>query len=404
MITREGELPLRTPSTLHYVSWKERSCLARECCRLQPTRRDAWVEMQVTRIAITDANTIRPTIRTWRHWCAWYQDRGEDPLDPTDAAPATFLYAPTRTKQAQRVPRTALTTRFNHLRWIGAYTGAPILLSASDRPAKQVAHEGLPPEQRAASDPEVHIHLDYLLSQLAKTDPTRVVVAIIQLLWMSVLRFQHMQRSMPLKLTAHLLYGVCWKGKGEPSYRCACPRHGPTGADVGGCVWDNWAELAKSAPTPPFGLLYDNGVPLSLAHFHAASRAVRSNSICMKDADIFPLRRSMPTLAEMNGTHPDDADALGDWTSARFCKMRIRYADSREERSAVAKLTHMWLVRQMAHTQAALSWDVCRHLLCSVDKVAMYLVPGQPDDAQRHNTTGNTNTLPWRPRQVQTKI
>ena len=79
----------------------------------------------------------------------------------------------------------------------------------------------------------------------------------------------------------------------------------------------------------------------------------------------------MPTLAEMNGTHPDDADALGDWTSARFRKMRIRYADSREERASVAKLTHILLVRQTAHTQNALSWDVCRHLLCSVDKVAI---------------------------------
>ena len=252
--------------------------------------------------------------------------------------------------------------------------GAPIQLAVSDRPAKQAAHEGFPPEQGAASDPEVHIRLDYLLAQLHKSDPTRIVVAIIQLLWMSVLRFQHMQRSMPLKLTAHFLYCVCWKGKGKPGYRWACPQYGPTGTDVGGCIWDSWAELANNAHAPPFGLLYNNGIPLSLAHFHAASRAVLSNSIGMKDAGIFSsysLRRSMPTLAEMSGTHPDDADALGDWTSARSCKMRIRYADSREERAAVVKLTHILLVRQMTHTQTALSWDVCRHLLCSMDRVAI---------------------------------
>jgi hypothetical protein len=76
----------------------------------------------------------------------------------------------------------------------------------------------------------------------------------------------------------------------------------------------------------------------------------------------------MPTLAEMNGTHPDDADALGDWTSTKSCKMRIRYADSREERSAVIKLTHVLLVRQMAQDSSALSWDVCRRLFCSLDK------------------------------------
>ena len=40
----------------------------------------------------------------------------------------------------------------------------------------------------------------------------------------------------------------------------------------------------------------------------------------MHDIDMFTsysLRRSMPTLAEMSGTHPDDADALGDWTATR---------------------------------------------------------------------------------------
>ena len=79
----------------------------------------------------------------------------------------------------------------------------------------------------------------------------------------------------------------------------------------------------------------------------------------------------MPTLAEMNGIHPDDADALGDWTSAGSCKMRIRYADNREERAAVAKLTHVLLVRRMASTQTTLSWDACRHLLCSMDKAAI---------------------------------
>ena len=67
--------------------------------------------------------------------------------------------------------------------------GAPILLAVSDRPAKQTAHEGFPPEQRAAYDPEVHIRPGNLLTQLAEIDPTRIVVAVIQLLWMSVLRF-----------------------------------------------------------------------------------------------------------------------------------------------------------------------------------------------------------------------
>ena len=373
------------------LSWKERGRLAVEWCRIHPTKRDAWVDMQIARIATTDANTIRSAIRTWRHWCAWCQAHTENPLDPTDAAPAAFLYAPTQTGHPSQVPKTAPTTRFNHLRWLETFAGAPVHLQASDRPSRHTAHGGLPPEQRPASDPEVHVRLDSLLTKLHKTDPTRIVVAIIQLLWMSVLRFQHMQRSIPLRLTAHFLYGLCWKGKGKPGYRWACPRHGPAGADVGGCVWDAWASLPKGAGGPPFGLLYNNGSPLSLAQFHTASRSVLANGLGMKDADIFSsysLRRSMPTLAEMNETHPDDADALGDWTAARSCKMRIRYADNREERAAVVKLTHVLLVRRLACTQTPLSWDACRHLLCSTDKTAVSSQANQmmACDSTQHET------------------
>ena len=56
------------------------------------------------------------------------------------------------------------------------------------------------------------------------------------------------------------------------------------------------------------------------------------------------LRRSMPTLAEMRNTHPDDADALGDWTASKDSKMRIRYADSRDERAALVKASHLMKV------------------------------------------------------------
>ena len=197
---------------------------------------------------------------------------------------------------------------------------------------------------------------------------------------MSVLRFQHMQRSVPVKLTTEFLYGICWKGKGTPAYRWACPRYGPTGEDICGCVRDAWQQLSKGSAVAPFGMLYENGVPFSLANFNTASRSVLKEHLGVHDADMFAsysLRRSMPTLAEMSSTHPDDAAALGDWTAARDSKMRIRYADSREERSAAVKLTHVLLVRQMAQSHVALSWDTCRALLCTTDRAAVALLASQ---------------------------
>ena len=240
------------------------------------------------------------------------------------------------------MPRTLPTTRFNHMRWIETNLGSPVLFKESDRPSRRAPEGVRSSGQRVASDPEVHVQLDRVFCQLGSTDPARILIAVIQLLWMSVLRFQHMQRSVPVKLTTEFLYGICWKGKGEPAYRWACPRYGPTGEDICGCVWNAWQQLSRGRTVAPFGLLYENGVPFSLANFHTASRSILKEHLGMHDTDMFSsysLRRSMPTLAGMSGTHPDDADALGDWTAARDGKMRIRYADSREEPSAAVKLS-----------------------------------------------------------------
>ena len=69
------------------------------------------------------------------------------------------------------------------------------------------------------------------------------------------------------------------------------------------------------------------GVPFSLQNFNAASRDVLQEHLGMQETELFSsrcLRRSMPTLAEMRETHPDDADALGDWTASKDSKVRVR--------------------------------------------------------------------------------
>ena len=75
------------------LSWKERGLLAREWRRLHPTRRDAWVEVQTARIAITDASTIRSAICTWKHWCTWCQTHEcgtyDIPICPYSGKPGT---------------------------------------------------------------------------------------------------------------------------------------------------------------------------------------------------------------------------------------------------------------------------------------------------------------------------
>ena len=355
------------------LSWKGRGRLGVEWGALDEAKRHAWTILQITRISNAEAKTIRACLRTWQHWKLWCTAQGEDPLASSEAAPAAFLHALVHpTKNQKQVPRTVPATRFHHMKWIVANMGAPIIINASHKPSRRTSGQELPPDQKAATDPEVHIQLDHLLNRLPEGDPAILIVATIQILWLSVLRFQHLQRSVPVKLTKNFFHAVCWKGKNKPGYRWACPRYGPTGTDIGGVVWRNWQQTAKGLQEPPFGLMYEKtGAAFTLQNFNVASRAVLQEHLGMQETDMFSsrsLRRSMPTLAEMRNTHPDDADALGDWTASKDSKMRIRYADSRDERAALVKAEHMLVVRHMMKFQQGIDWSTCRHLLPMINK------------------------------------
>ena len=72
-----------------------------------------------------------------------------------------------------------------------------------------------------------------------------------------------------------------------------------------------------------------------------------------------------------------------------------------ERRSAAVKLTHMLLVRQMAQSQGILSWDVCRHLPCSLDKECIVSQANKAvaSDTMQQETLlgpdGDSTSQPW---------
>ena len=57
---------------------------------------------------------------------------------------------------------------------------------------RRTAGGAILPDQRVATDPAVHMYLDRLAGQLPKSNPASIAVATVQLLWLSVLRFQHL--------------------------------------------------------------------------------------------------------------------------------------------------------------------------------------------------------------------
>ena len=75
------------------LSWEGRGRLGIEWNALNKDKRDAWVNLQITRIANAEAKTIRSCLRTWQHWKSWCTMQGEDPLMSSAATPEAFLHA-----------------------------------------------------------------------------------------------------------------------------------------------------------------------------------------------------------------------------------------------------------------------------------------------------------------------
>eukprot|EP00972_Heterocapsa_arctica_P092715 13673391-Heterocapsa_arctica.AAC.1 len=90
----------------------------------------------------------------------------------------------------------------------------------------------------------------------------------------------------------------------------------------------------------------------------------------------------MPTLADVRRAHPDDANALGDWTSTKHSQMRLRYADSTEDSAAVAKLTHVLLIQEASKSESPLSWKTCRVILhnMNIDAIEMLAIELYAED------------------------
>ena len=100
------------------------------------------------------------------------------------------------------------------------------------------------------------------MGRLPKEDPATSIVATIQLLWQSVLRFQHMQRNVPVKLTLNFFYAVCWKGRislatgghaqgmGQlaPTWEASS---GPIGSELPKDSWNRLSASCMREPVPP---------------------------------------------------------------------------------------------------------------------------------------------------------
>ena len=137
-----------------------------------------------------------------------------------------------------------------------------------------------------AADPEVHLQIEQVIMTMDPSDPHYASLLGSMIIYMAVLRFAHVQRSMLTKRCAFTLHGVCTRGKGRPGFRWLMPRFGPLGCDIGGRAWQQWYEASKIGVQQFLIADEQSGSVLKLDEFHKALRSSLAKHVKMSNPEL----------------------------------------------------------------------------------------------------------------------
>ncbi len=141
------------------------------------------------------------------------------------------------------------------------------------------------------------------LRALPQTSLARSAVLLACVMWMSMLRFKHLQWSVLLDVTSSLVHAACLRGKRRPGFRWAVPCLGVLGVDIGLEPWRAWNGCCVRRGVVVQRLLANpiTGAPYSLPQFVKAVRLVH-NPLLGDNAALFTscsLRTVMSTVADI---------------------------------------------------------------------------------------------------------
>jgi hypothetical protein len=201
-----------------------------------------------------------------------------------------------------------------------------------------------------------------------------LVAAVFLLLWLTSLRYKHLQRSALVRLTTCVLVGYCLQGKGKPGFWWTCPRYGPAGEDIGWTIWKPWFAASVALGRARTFLMGDEtALPgagaFSLPDFNSAARSLLDEVLHLANAALFSsycLRRSMQTLTEQRRGSRDEQSLVGLW-EIKDSDMLARYASEREHSGTVVRMLNAAIVREAGGSLEVISWASLRPFFLEID-------------------------------------
>jgi len=362
------------------VSWGEKGLKAKFS-----STSESWILRKVKSLSRYEPRVILGAMTCWQRWVEWC---AENVLEPLEGEVGDWEHFMENRSGAATMPRTT----WCQAEWLRVHLMAPIPTDKISKPPKRVASEKvgfvLPEEQAPVADPELLLHFESMVVGMLNTRDSNlgcVLAALVSAY--SGPRHAHLARSRLVCITNNSVCALAFKGKrneggARPAFNYHFPRHGCTGVDFGGILWELWNELCKKTRKVTNAIVLDftTGATVSLAHFNSVLHNLGSPIMShLNESKVlitsYWFRSVGATLADMRRAPWHERLPLGDWKGGKPVAvgneehlMPIRYSRSKSQTEKYVKRLHvLMLSRLLKVVKSPVEWESCRNAIEGTD-------------------------------------
>ena len=230
-------------------------------------------------------------------------------------------------------------------------------------PARKNPPKQARPEQAVAVEPPMVAVLEEKIQSLYEAgDPRWRGLLSSWLVAFGVLRYQHIMRSRPVKVTPCSFHGYCPKGKQKANrggFSFSIPATFINGWAWGSALFRDYSSLDK-AKQATSGLCFDaEGTAYTLKSVNELNREVFEHLVQnTEDLSSYSWRRAAPTVGTLLKLSPLELCSLGDWADKsqipKEATMPMHYSAARYEHSLRTKhLVRLAMEKLLTHE----SWE-----------------------------------------------
>jgi hypothetical protein len=304
---------------------------------LTPERYSQWQDALDTlakrKVTEAEGATVVNALKSWAELRAYMEQK--DRLFPPDALDL-YGFLQNGTNGPYRA--------YHSLKWFSKHGRLQWDFSDVPVPSRKNPPKKANPEQAVAVEPPMIAALEERIQAMYEAeDPRWRGLLSSWLVTFGVLRYKHIMRARPVKVTPSSFHGFCPKGKQRANrggFSFCIPATFVNGWAWGSALFRDYSNLDK-AKQATSGLCFDaEGTAFSLKYVNDLNREVFEHLVQnTEDLSSYSWRRAGPTVGSLMKLTPLELCSLGDWADRsqipKEATMPMHYSAARYELAAL---------------------------------------------------------------------